>query len=281
MKFDGYLSEKVGALLPVPEETEAVRMVERQVEEVFERGRRQLGLVEQYRCGSLLKDTHLAGHRQGDHVLLLESPPNSEKIQRLSRFAAESLPLAEAPRLRHDVLELTFRDLSRVGLVIVGHELSEVELMRLPERLRVGANGNRHVEWFRQHAQHDAIRPLIRLLKHMRLHHGALERALSSFAIEVLCVRLLMQYGSSSLEACLEHVLSRVRDGELGLKGLVDPVNSRNDLLSRTTSPELEELQKVMKRMLDALEKDNASFLFTGAMSAPFAASNLGGRTLG
>lgn len=282
MKYDGYLKLKLEDLIPLETETESLNASGIRIQQVWGQ-QRYVAPVDIQPIGSVSKHLHLAGHRTLDQALLVQRLPTPTEKERLKHFLFESLPLERLPSERHGRLELQFRDQTRAELIMLQQTSLQGSLDISPSLLKTGLNGPNHVKWFAQYSRLGFVSETVRLMKTIRLQHTAIQRVFSAFAIEVLTVNVLVKTPQQTLEAAMQRVLVQMLEPSWYQNGLFDPVDDANNLLipSPSFAVETDELHRLIRRMLEALEHDNVSYLFTGMATAPRPASNLGGQTLG
>lgn len=284
MNIDLWLDDKLRSLIPSEQERSSIQTALFDVSRCLEQAGGEFRIAERYTCGSFEKMTMQAGRREADYVTVLREPPSDYILESLKSLFAQNLNLIADPVVLYKAVALQFPSGVKVDVLPVNRQGVTASGGSASDKFRIGLNGLKHVEWFRQYAHGTPIHPTVRLLKNYRdMNPGW--RSLSSFAIEVLAVNVLGSR-SSSLGGLKQHfveVLSQVADGYLlGPPGrrLLDPADAGNDLLYRRSDSELRMIQETAQAALRSVKSDAWSAVFLGASAAPAPETNLGGRTL-
>lgn len=276
MTPDAWMDGKLREVIPRASEDQAVRLALDAVETALEDAGGPFRIAERHPCGSFAKATMLAGRKEADLVVVLREPPTESTLEDFRDLLARAASAGGA-KVCYKAIAVEFADGVMVDVLPVAKPGITASAQSIPPKLLHALSGPKHVEWFTSVAHGTPVHPTVRLLKHFRATHPSWRR-LSSFALEVLAVELLRGL-DGGLSALFKHVLSRVADGYLEKRSLLDPADSANDLLSAVDDAERASIARAAREALRHVDSETWSSVFTGA-SAALPSSNIGGRTL-
>jgi hypothetical protein len=276
MTSDEWLDAKYREACPSDNELQAVAQALDKVEDCLEREGGPLRIAQRYRCGSYAKSTMLTGRREADLVIVLREAPTDQTLDQMRTILVQGTSPSSS-EIHYKAIALGFADGVSVDVLPVAKVGITEPSPSVPAKLRHALSGPMHVDWFRREAHGTTIHPTVRLLKLFRGSHPAW-RKLSSFKIEVLAVDALKGH-EDGLVNHFQGMLTKVAEGYLKGKVLLDPADDQNDLLEGMTEEERSSIADEARSALRFIADSTWSAVFQSATAA-LPSSNLGGRTL-
>jgi hypothetical protein len=272
-----YLSKIHERIVPTDAELVAVQAA---VDAVTASTRELMPLAEVRPAGSWAKKTMLRGRKEADIVAILAEAPTDFTLEEMRRHLAGLDGLRGEPTVSYKAVNLEFQNGVSIDLLPIAKAGRTPSGPSVPRKLRHAWSGVEHVQWLRANAHGTVTHQVIRLAKHLRDAHSASMGALTSFAIEAMCVEMKL---TGDLYSAFEGFLAQLAGGWVEGRRLTDPANPNNDLLEELRPSDRTAITRAASLALSGARASTWSAVFPSGDSGtlPPPASNLGGRTLG